>query len=127
MTPLRRRLPWVLATWLVFQFAGLAAPILWAAAGYAGGEEPCTCVVMDHATCPMHSRQAPSRDDDGRCRMRSAASPSDVLILALTGGSGIAVDRATFDRLDPRGDLIPSAAAQRPSHTDLPDSPPPRG
>jgi hypothetical protein len=126
MTHIRRRLPWVLATWLVFQVLGLATPIAWAAAGHAGEEELCTCVVMDHATCPMHSRQAPSRDDDGRCRMRSAAPSSDVLILALTGGTGIVVDRAAFDRVDPRGDVMYSPAVSRPFRTDLPDSPPPR-
>jgi hypothetical protein len=126
MTHIRRRLPWVLATWLVFLVLGLATPMVWAAAGHTGEEETCTCAVMDHATCPMHSRQAPSRDDDGRCRVRSATPTSDVLILALTSGTGIVVDRAAFDQLDSRGDVMRSAAANRPSRTDLPDSPPPR-
>ena len=123
MTAIRSRLSWVLASWLVFQFSGIAAPIV-LVAGHA--EQPCTCLVMDHATCPMHQRQAPSRDADGRCRIQNAAAPSDLLALSLGGGAALVSDRASFDTLDVRRGVVSPLTVDRASRVELPESPPPR-
>jgi hypothetical protein len=125
MTVIRKRLSWVLASWLAFQLAGIVAPIALAAA-HAAKTEVCTCAVLDHATCPMHHRQAPAREGGERCRMQNAATPSDAVFLSFTGGAGIAVAPAAFDAVDTRGDLIALTASDRSSRTELPDSPPPR-
>jgi hypothetical protein len=123
MTSIRRQLSWTLASWLVFHCSGIAAPIV-LSAGHA--EEPCTCLVMDHATCPMHQRQAPSRDADGRCRIQNAAAPSELLALSLGGGVALISPRASFDRIDVPAGVLSPLTVDGTSNVELPESPPPR-
>lgn len=123
MTGIRQRLSWVLASWLVFQFSGVAAPFV-LSAGHA--EEKCTCLVMDHATCPMHQRQASSPDTDKRCRIQNAAAPSDIAALSLSGGAALVSDRVSFSRIDVQAGAVSPVTVDRASRVELPESPPPR-
>jgi hypothetical protein len=123
MTGIRRRWSWVLASWLVFQFSGIAAPFV-LSAGHA--EQECTCLVMDHATCPMHQRQASSPDTDRRCRIQNAAAPSDIVALSLSGGVALVSDRVSFNTIDVPAGVVSPVTFDRASRVELPESPPPR-
>src|SRR5713226_3080738 len=85
----RRRLSWMLATCLVFQLVGSAAPLI-AAAGSAL-QEACTCPGGAHATtCPMHhGKEATRKDSTNRCAVTNAYPPTDLALLALAGGAGV--------------------------------------
>jgi hypothetical protein len=131
MPSFRRRLSWILAGWLVCQFAGLVAPVALAAAGVV--EDLCTCPgTQDGATCPMHhdkgtpTDQTPIKDQASRCVVRSAAGPTDVALWSLSSGGGVlpqAVDVAVVDSVLGLVTPLTVTSSSRPA---LPDAPPPR-
>ncbi len=91
----RQRLAWVLGCWLVFQFAGVVAPLALAAAGRGPLEEVCMCPGGGHgAVCPMHHGKRPAtppteRDDDPRrCVIRSASDNHGLALLSLVVSGG---------------------------------------
>ena len=58
MAAVRNRLSWVIAGWLVCQFAGVAAPLtLYAISTASGGHDAtCDCPIAPGQACPMHPR-----------------------------------------------------------------------
>ena len=127
MRPIRRRLSWMLASWLVFQCAGIVAPVVLAATGVAL-EEACTCPGAIHgATCPMHhGKEATSKDEANRCSVRNSYPPTDLALLALAGGTAVLPRLLVFDVIEPSRTPISLHAENASSRTELPDSPPPR-
>jgi hypothetical protein len=127
MRPIRRRLSWMLASWLVFQCAGIVAPVVLAATGVAL-EEACTCPGAIHgATCPMHhGKESTAKDKANPCSVRNAYLPSDLALLALSGGAAVLPQLLAFDAIAPSRTPISLQADDPSSRTELPDSPPPR-
>jgi hypothetical protein len=127
MRSIRRHLSWMLAGWLAFQFAAIAAPVVLAASG-AAFEETCTCAGSVHAaTCPMHhGKDAAPKDQSNRCSVKNAYPPADFALLALAGGAGVLPRLLAIDVVDPSRTPISIQAETPSSRTELPDSPPPR-
>jgi hypothetical protein len=147
MRTLRGRLSWMLAVWLVFQVAGIGAPLL-AATGIVL-EDACTCPAgVPGATCPMHHSGSPAqaeRHDNGtpahvghhtnegapddqtnRCAMKNAYPPTDLALLGLSGGAGVLPQLLAFDAVEQAYTRISLQSWHLTSRTELPDSPPPR-
>jgi hypothetical protein len=127
MRPIRRRLSWMLASWLAFQFAGIVAPVVLAATGVAF-EEACTCPGAIHgATCPMHhGKESPPKDKANPCSVRNTYPPTDLALLAFAGGAAVLPRLIAFDVIEPSRTPISLQAENASSRTELPDSPPPR-
>lgn len=138
MRCIRRRLSWVLASWLVFQLAEIAAPVVLAATGTAS-EETCTCPGAVHgATCPMHhtggsparsgrhADEDTSKDEASRCAVRNVYPPTDLALLALAGGAGVLPRLLASDTIEQRFTRVSLQPANPSSRTELPDFPPPR-
>lgn len=127
MRLLRRRLSWMLGGWLVFQCAGIIAPVVLSATGWVA-VSTCTCPAAAHgAACPMH--HADDRETTGasrRCVIENAAAPIDIALLSLAGGGGLLPRPMIIDRIDPASEHVASLTKVPSSHTELPDAPPPR-
>lgn len=124
----RHRLSWLLSAWLLFQVAGICAPVALAAAGYALGEDVCTCPGTEHgATCPMHhGTSAGRRADDADCVLQNASPQTDVALLSLSIGSGEPPAALDF-LIVPASVVCESSTRPDPaSRVRVPDSPPPR-
>jgi hypothetical protein len=122
MLGLRRRTAWVLAGWFMVQFAGIGAPLLFAAK--TAVEELCFCPDAEPgAACPMH--KAPTKTAGGN-ELKSDCTPSDAALLALAGGAGILPEALTIDastHVTQRIEILTTEPSSVVSH---PDSPPPR-
>jgi hypothetical protein len=124
MQPLRRRLSWMLAGWLVIQLVTIVAPVALVAAGVSL-EETCTCPGVDHgATCPMHHPSSAKSKDANQCAMRSAAAPADVVLLPLSVIGLLPSPATVAIEMTPVPVIITVSALV--GRTELPDSPPPR-
>jgi len=88
MKTVRHHLTWLLRAWLLCQMVALAAPVALASIGSVVVEELCTCTGGDHETCPMH-HGTPDAGQSALCGMRSAATPLDVALLSMAGGTGV--------------------------------------
>jgi hypothetical protein len=121
MTLPRRRISWVLAGWLLCQFAGVAAPLLFAAK--AAVEELCFCPDAEPgAACPMHAKkEAPAGNS-----LKSDCNPSDAALLSLAGGAGILSETFALTASDDVVEYIDVLASEPTSVVSHPDSPPPR-
>jgi hypothetical protein len=139
MRPVRRRLSWMLASWLVFQLVGIVAPVVLAATGMAVEEAVCTCPGAEHAaTCPMHHNsgtpagsgrhadEATPKEQKNPCAMRNAQPPTDIALLALAGGAGVLPRFVAFDAVEQTFSRISLESASVSSRTELPDPLPPR-
>jgi hypothetical protein len=126
MNGFRRRLSWVLYTWLICQTFGLALPIALASTDILS-VELCTCAGEDHgATCPMHHGHGQSSDDENRCSLQSAANQSEASLLSLAGGTGILPQPVALDTVQRSARQVALAATIPPAWTERPNSPPPR-
>jgi hypothetical protein len=125
MRTLRSRLS-VLA--IVFQLAGVLAPVVLPAA-VAEASAVCTCPGGTHATtCPMHhGNDTGSPADSNRCAIRSASVPTDLALLTLGTGAGVLPSLNGFDVNDEPSAILTIAVASIRARADFPDSPPPRG
>jgi hypothetical protein len=126
MIGFRRRLSWVLYTWIACQAVGLAIPIALAASGVVS-IQICTCPGEDHgATCPMHHGKSASAKDEELCSLQSATRPLDAALLSMAGGAGVLPQLVASAPLQPAVAAIAVAAAVPQSWTEVPNSPPPR-
>ena len=125
MSPVRRRLSWLIGVWLLCQLANVAAaPLTFCCQNVAtvGDDEKCCPGLLPGEICPMHH----TKEGERTCKMRAVCTGTDVSLVALAGGLG-AVPRSTtavnvfvpgdFARLAPRPAILRTAR---------PDSPPPR-
>ncbi len=125
MRAVRRHLSCVLTVWVIFQIAGICAPVAFAAAGHTTDEELCTCPGSEHgATCPMH--HAKGKVPSNRCVMRSASAPGDLALVSFAIGAGSLPEAVTPCTLDLRSTTVASFAADAVSRPQLPDARPPR-
>ena len=128
MRSVRNRLPWLLAIALVLQLGGIVAPVVLSAAG-VDIEDACTCPDATHgATCPMHhGKTAGSERTSNDCAIRNASTPTALGLLTLIGGTGIVPTRSALHVTVQSSMIHPVSGSSFTSHTELPDSPPPRG
>jgi hypothetical protein len=128
MRSVRNRLPWLLAIALVVQLGGIVAPVVLSAAG-VDLEDACTCPDATRgATCPMHHGQtARSERTSNNCAIRNASTPTALGLLTLIGGTGIVPARSAMHVTVQSSRIHPVSGSSFTSHTELPDSPPPRG
>jgi hypothetical protein len=125
MSPVRRRLSWLVGAWLLCQIANVAAaPLTFCCQNVASSddEEKCCPGLLPGQVCPMHHTKEGVRT----CKMRAICTGSDAALVALGGGLG-ALPAATpavnaFADCDRRG-RAPRTAFLR---SDRPESPPPR-
>lgn len=127
MTSLRRRLSWIIAVWILFQVAGIVAPVTLAAAGFSSTEEFCDCPEeIAGATCPMHHGKTPRHAaKPGECELRNACAPTDAAILSMFSGVGVMPSTtaiAVFITSQPV--TVPASLLQH--FLTVPDAPPPR-
>jgi hypothetical protein len=125
MILVRRRLPWLICTWLTFQIAGVAAaPIMFCCKDVptAEDEETCCAGLAPGQLCPMHHKTAGKSE----CKMRNACAPADAMLVALAGGVGV-LPRATtiVNAFDP-GDVVVPSVPTAIARSSSPESPPPR-
>jgi hypothetical protein len=128
MRSVRNRLPWLLAIALVLQLGGIVAPVVLSAAG-VDVEDVCTCPDATHgATCPMHhGKTAGSERTSNNCAIRNASAPTALGLLTLISGTGIVPTGNAIHVTVESFVIHPAAGSSFSSHTELPDSPPPRG
>jgi hypothetical protein len=128
MTTLRRRLSWIIAVWILFQVAGLVAPVALAAAGFAAAAEFCDCPEeVAGATCPMHHGKTPrhAAPKPGECRVQNACAPTDAALLSMFSGAGVLPATASIPVvITSRPIAVP--ASQLRCVLSVPASPPPR-
>ena len=128
MTTLRRRLSWIIAVWILFQIAGLATPVVLAAAGYSNGEEFCDCPEeVAGATCPMHHGKTPrhAAQKPGECRLQNACAPTDAALLSMFSGVGVMPTTTSIPVLATSQPVAVSASLLR-HFLIVPEAPPPR-
>ena len=129
MATMRRHLSCVLGIWLVFQIAGIVAPVGLAAAGFMTADELCDCPADGHgATCPMHHGKTPrpSPANDGSCRFQNTCAPADATLLSMLTGAGILTAPAVSVAEDLASEAISPATFHPAQRFELPDAPPPR-
>ena len=128
MRSVRNRLPWLLAIALVLQLGGIVAPVVLSAAG-VDVEDVCTCPDATHgATCPMHhGKTAGSERTSNNCAIRNASAPTALGLLTLISGTGIVPTGNAIHVTVESSVIHPASGSSFTSHTELPDSPPPRG
>jgi len=127
MSFVRRRLSWLVTGWLILQGTALfAAPLTFSAANVSAEDVACDCPdAMPGAQCPMHKSRAADHDDETRCSMRSALLPTDLALLSLTPTGAVPVAQVV-EQVATTFETITTGDRAVVSHTDLPDSPPPR-
>jgi hypothetical protein len=125
MSPVRRRLSWLVGAWLLCQTANVAAaPLTFCCQNVAtaGDEEKCCPGLLPGQVCPMHH----TKEGERTCKMRASCSGSDASMIALASTLA-AVPMATaavsaFD-LGAASRISAPSAIRR---SVRPDSPPPR-
>jgi hypothetical protein len=127
MRSVRNRLPWLLAIALVLQLGGIVAPVVLSAAG-VDVEDVCTCPDATHgATCPMHhGKTAGSERRSNNCAIKNASAPTAFGLLPLISGTGILPTGNVIHVTVQSSVIHPVSGSSFTSHTELPDSPPPR-
>src|SRR5258705_2309154 len=103
MSPVRRRLSWLIGAWLLCQVANVAAaPLTFCCQNVAtaGDEEKCCPGLLPGQVCPMHH----TREGERTCKMRNSSPRTDAALMALAGGLDVvppvtSIVRA-FDRAD---------------------------
>ena len=124
MGTVRSHLSWVIAGWLVCQFAGVAAPLaLYASTTPSGShDETCGCPIAPGQACPMHHTGEGVRT----CKIRNASGGSEATLLAQAGGIGLlptaTVTVSAFDQCASVRTATPPAITR----VHVPESPPPR-
>jgi hypothetical protein len=120
----RRRLPWVVALWLVGQIAGVAAaPVSFSLRGaQAIDDDKCCPGLLPGQVCPMHHTQEGKRT----CKMRSACAGSDAALFALAGGAGVLPQSTPLVNAFDPGIFLKGGSSSTLLRTDIPESPPPR-
>ena len=124
MVAVRSHLSWVIAGWLVCQFAGVAAPLaLYAAITPSSShDKECDCPIAPGQACPMHHTNEGART----CKIRNASGGSEAALLAQAGGIGLlpstTVTVSAFEQCAAVRTATPSAILR--AHR--PESPPPR-
>ena len=123
MPRFRSRTSWVLASWLLLQFVGVGAPLLFAAK--TAIEEVCFCPDAEPgAACPMH--QSKKSEPEGTRALKDACAPTDVALLATIGGSGIMPETFVLQSSDAVSAYVAQPVSAPTSFVVLEDSPPPR-
>jgi hypothetical protein len=120
MLVVRRRLSWLIASWLVCQVAVIAGAPAFDALGI--DQDPCCRGVAPGQTCPMHQTRA----GDRTCKMRSDCPRPDFALISIISGAGILPGATHLVITFEAGTSIggnPSLAVNR---SDRPDAPPPR-
>jgi hypothetical protein len=82
MSPVRRRLSWLIGAWLLCQVANVAAaPLTFCCQNVAtaGDEEKCCPGLLPGQVCPMHH----TKEGERTCKMRASCSGSDASLIAL--------------------------------------------
>lgn len=118
----RGRLSWVFAGWMLCQFVGISAPILFAAR--TAVEEVCACPdAVEGAACPMHS--AKDSKPAGNT-LKSACTPTDTAFLALMSATAVVQQTYTLSLADTVSQDVAIPPSQFSSIVLTSDSPPPR-
>jgi hypothetical protein len=125
MSPVRRRLSWLVGAWLLCQVANVAAaPLTFCCQNVAtaGDEEKCCPGLLPGQVCPMHH----TKEGEHTCKMRASCSGSDASLVGLASALG-AVPVSTpavsvFALGEPLRPAQPSAILR----SARPESPPPR-
>ena len=121
MTDLRRALGPLAALWLLCQLGFVAAaPItVW----MGSSADDCTCPIGDHATCPMHHKNASGLKV---CAMRSVNDPASVVLSPTYGLIGFTPNSThTVVLTSSSHESVPGAVLTL-SRPAPPDPPPPR-
>src|SRR6478672_10369189 len=87
MSPVRRRLSWLIGAWLLCQVANVAAaPLTFCCQNVAtaGDEEKCCPGLLPGQVCPMHH----TKEGERTCKMRASSCGSDASLVALASGLG---------------------------------------
>src|SRR3954463_13916970 len=82
MSPVRRRLSWLVGAWLLCQIANVAAaPLTFCCQNVASSddEEKCCPGLLPGQVCPMHHTKEGVRT----CKMRASCAGSDAALIAL--------------------------------------------
>lgn len=97
MVGVRSHLSWVIAGWLVCQFASVAAPLaLYAAITPSSGhDKECDCPIAPGQVCPMHHTNEGARTGE----IRNASGGSEATFLAQAGEIGLLPHHAQRARL----------------------------
>lgn len=123
MRSVRQRLSCVIGIWLVFQFAGLAAPLSFPVTPAAAETQKCTCPpgTAPGEACPMHHGHEGARE----CVLRNASIPADAL-LSLSSTLGLMPPTQIFIAALLGAEVVVPVAASSISQPVRPESPPPR-
>jgi len=123
MSLVRRRLSWIICSWLICQAAGIvAAPLALCCHDADSASLPDCCEgVGPGQVCPMHHKTG-----DTTCKMRNACAPGDSALISLSGALGV-LPSATVDvNVFASGESAAWPAAHAVLRTTPPDPPPPR-
>jgi hypothetical protein len=125
MSPVRRRLSWLIGAWLLCQVANVAAaPLTFSCQNVAtaGDEEKCCPGLLPGQVCPMHH----TKEGERTCKMRASCCGSDASIVALASGLGaVPVSTPAVSTFD-LGDRLRPAQPSAILRSARPESPPPR-
>src|SRR3954462_11306866 len=116
MSPVRRRLSWLIGAWLLCQIANLAAaPLTFCCQNVAtvGDDEKCCPGLLPGQVCPMHH----TKEGERTCKMRSVCTGTDASMIALAGGPGAVPASAPFVNRFELGDSPRLAAPSPVLHT----------
>jgi hypothetical protein len=125
MSPVRRRLSWLIGAWLLCQLANVAAaPLTFCCQNVAtaGEDEKCCPGLLPGEICPMHH----TKEGERTCKMRAVCTGTDACLVALAGGLGALPRSTPAVNAFVAGDLARLAPRPAILHTARPDSPPPR-
>src|SRR3954453_5556170 len=125
MSPVRRRLSWLVGAWLLCQVANVAAaPLTFCCQNVAtaGDDEKCCPGLLPGQVCPMHH----TKEGEKTCKMRAVCTGSDASLVALAGGLGALPRSTAAVSVFVLGDLARLAPRPAILRTARPDSPPPR-
>src|SRR3954470_8565763 len=123
MSPVRRRLSWLIGAWLLCQVANLAAaPLTFCCQNVAtaGADEKCCPGLLPGQVCPMHHTKEGVRT----CKMRAVCTGSDAALVALGGSLGVLPASTSGVNAFAVGDRPHAAPPSAILRTGRPESPP---
>ena len=124
MVAVRSHLSWVIAGWLVCQFAGVAAPLaLYAAITPSSShDKECDCPIAPGQVCPMHHTTEGART----CKIRNASGGAEATLLAQAGGIGLLPPSTVTVSAFAQCASVRTATHPAIARVRVPESPPPR-
>jgi hypothetical protein len=125
MVPVRRRLSWVVAAWLLCHMANVsAAPLTFCCQNVAtaADDEECCPGLLPGQVCPMHH----TKEGERTCKMRGSCTGTDASLLALASALGAMPEPTVVVSAFAVGVLPRVAPSSTLLRIDRPESPPPR-